>query len=108
MHAAKRALRGAPGARECAAELPVSLHTLMLTVIWTCSLQMLFTQLGNCNARLLAVGGMCPDNSDALYAKDFPKEYSRKELINHGVWVTHKELAKRAAKAQEDVHHHFS
>ena len=70
--------------------------------------QMLFTQLGHCNARLLAVGGTCPDNSDALYAKDFPKGYSRKMLISKGVWVTKKELAKEARQAQENVHHHFS
>ena len=69
---------------------------------------MLFTELGHCNARLLATGGMCPDNSDALYANDFPKAYSKKMLIAHGEWITKKELAKEKAHAEQAEHHHFS
>eukprot|EP00281_Chroomonas_sp_CCMP1168_P018423 CAMPEP_0206231966 /NCGR_PEP_ID=MMETSP0047_2-20121206/11138_1 /ASSEMBLY_ACC=CAM_ASM_000192 /TAXON_ID=195065 /ORGANISM="Chroomonas mesostigmatica_cf, Strain CCMP1168" /LENGTH=67 /DNA_ID=CAMNT_0053655619 /DNA_START=21 /DNA_END=224 /DNA_ORIENTATION=+ len=67
----------------------------------------MFTSLG-CNARLIAVGGFCPDNSDAVYTGDFPKAYSRNALINHGVWVTHKQLAKDAEQQLSEVHHHFS
>ena len=51
---------------------------------------------------------MCPDNSDALYAKDFPKGYSRTQLIQHGVWITKKELAKEKQHAEQAIHHHFS
>ena len=65
-------------------------------------------QMLHCNARLLATGGMCPDNSDALYAKDFPKGYSRTQLIQHGVWITKKELAKEKQHQEQAMHHHFS
>jgi hypothetical protein len=53
-------------------------------------------------------GGMCPDNSDALYANDFPKAYSKKMLINHGEWITKKELIKEKQHAEQAQHHHFS
>ena len=86
--------------------LKVSPFPLLLPFL--CFSQMLFTQLGHYNTRLLATGGMCPDNSDALYANDFPKGYSRTELIQHGKWITKKEIAKEKAHAAEAVHHHFS
>ena len=62
----------------------------------------------SCNARLLATGGTCPDNSDALYANDFPKAYSKRQMIQHGVWITKKELIKEKAHAAQVEHHHFS
>ncbi|EKX50712.1 hypothetical protein GUITHDRAFT_151058 [Guillardia theta CCMP2712] len=68
----------------------------------------MLTVLRACNARLIAVGGMCPDNSDALYSKDWNPKYSRKELIEHGVWMTKKQLRKEKRAEEESVHHHFS
>lgn len=44
------------------------------------SIFMMFTALA-CNARLIATGGFCPDNSDAVYSHDFPKNYSRNALV---------------------------
>lgn len=67
----------------------------------------MFTEL-YCSPRLIAVGGFCADNSDAVYSDTIPGKFSKKALIEHGVWMTHKQVLKQQQK-EEDVHRaHFS
>eukprot|EP00286_Rhodomonas_abbreviata_P001512 CAMPEP_0181290366 /NCGR_PEP_ID=MMETSP1101-20121128/1375_1 /TAXON_ID=46948 /ORGANISM="Rhodomonas abbreviata, Strain Caron Lab Isolate" /LENGTH=68 /DNA_ID=CAMNT_0023394645 /DNA_START=217 /DNA_END=423 /DNA_ORIENTATION=+ len=68
----------------------------------------MITELKYCNPRLIGVGGVCPDHSDAIYSGDVPKKYSKAELINHGAWITRAKLNWDHEQQAALEHHHFS
>ena len=61
-----------------------------------------------CSPRLIAVGGFCADNSDAVYSDTIPGKWSKKALINHGVWMTKKQVLKQEERAADQHQAHFS
>jgi hypothetical protein len=54
-----------------------------------CDSAAMLSTLQGCSPRLIAVGGFCPDNSDAVYTNDFPKAYSRSALVSFPSMHTH-------------------
>eukprot|EP00286_Rhodomonas_abbreviata_P000659 CAMPEP_0181290650 /NCGR_PEP_ID=MMETSP1101-20121128/1527_1 /TAXON_ID=46948 /ORGANISM="Rhodomonas abbreviata, Strain Caron Lab Isolate" /LENGTH=67 /DNA_ID=CAMNT_0023394949 /DNA_START=551 /DNA_END=754 /DNA_ORIENTATION=+ len=61
-----------------------------------------------CSPRLIAVGGFCADNSDAVYSDTIPSKYSKHALISHGVWMTKKQVLKEKEAEADHNTAHFS
>ena len=91
-------------------EFSFSVPTLCANPDIYCFQQMLTSILSECSPRLIALGGYCPDHSDAIYANTVPAKFSKSALISHGVWITKRALAHQQEQEAEahQQRQHFS